>query len=66
MERLLSGGLQKLVSVPSTQRVAHNHLLILVPEDPTLSLDSEDIPYMHMVRIYIHIYTCRQTFMHIK
>lgn len=46
MERLLSGGLEKLVSVPSTQIVAPNHLLIPVPEDPTPSLVSEDIPHM--------------------
>lgn len=64
MERLLSGELEKLV--PSTQMVAHNHLLIPVSEDPTPSLASEDIPHMHMVHIYIYIHGGRQTFMHIK
>lgn len=53
MERLLSGELEKLV--PSTQMVAHNHLLIPVSEDPTPSLASEDIPHMHMVHTYINM-----------
>lgn len=60
MERLLSGELEKLV--PSTQMVAHNHLLIPVSEDPTPPLASEDIPHMHMVHIYI--YTWRQANIH--